>query len=412
MRRSGAIMLAVACLAPIALAALPAPPPVLWGILIEGDAGFLDPLSGVVSGSGTETDPYIIAGWTVLHRDVDAVRLINTTAHVILRDLTIPGEEGIAFQDAECLRSHSTCVGSVAVHLVNASNVRIERGHFAMSHVAFVVDGGAYVDITDVNVTATRERMDGVDGFPYVGFVLRDARNVLVGGVDFSDRLIAGGVWRTQGLSLTDIDVAGQPSVQSIHMHDTVDVSLERSRFRGGTGIWFDGRSSNIRVAHNTFDAAGGALHAAKSGSTIDNVEFCGNEVRNDTWLGGAVSFDHARNATVRGNLIENTYEAVVAHQSVGVSIMANRISGARNWSVVFNYGSDHRAHGNSFSGNPEGLLVSGAYANVSDNWWGDASGPAYYGPGTGDRLFVEFDASATYAPWLTSDPQPVVGCT
>ena len=60
-------------------------------IVIRGDAD-IDKADGVVSGSGTESDPYTIEGWEITP-DSYAVSIENTRAHIILSNLTIIGSQ-------------------------------------------------------------------------------------------------------------------------------------------------------------------------------------------------------------------------------------------------------------------------------------------------------------------------------
>jgi len=60
-------------------------------IRIDSDAEFLLPTSGVTGGSGTESDPYVISGWTLSSygngaNNVPAIEIQNVQSHVIIED--------------------------------------------------------------------------------------------------------------------------------------------------------------------------------------------------------------------------------------------------------------------------------------------------------------------------------------
>jgi len=57
-------------------------------ILIQGDNDFTS-ANGVVSGSGSSSDPYIISGWEIDHNSTPAVKVEDTTKHFSLRGLTL-----------------------------------------------------------------------------------------------------------------------------------------------------------------------------------------------------------------------------------------------------------------------------------------------------------------------------------
>jgi basic membrane protein A len=57
-------------------------------IYIDGDDNFI-PANGVVAGSGTAEDPYIIEGWDIDASTADGIRIRNTTAYFIIRNVYV-----------------------------------------------------------------------------------------------------------------------------------------------------------------------------------------------------------------------------------------------------------------------------------------------------------------------------------
>src|SRR5256885_3318034 len=58
-------------------------------IFIDGNGNFT-PASGVVGGSGTPSDPFVIAGWTILAPSGPGIQIRNTNAYFVIRDVAIP----------------------------------------------------------------------------------------------------------------------------------------------------------------------------------------------------------------------------------------------------------------------------------------------------------------------------------
>lgn len=54
-------------------------------ILINGNAGFT-PANGVTSGSGTESNPYVIEGWDINASSANGIEIRNTTAYFVIRN--------------------------------------------------------------------------------------------------------------------------------------------------------------------------------------------------------------------------------------------------------------------------------------------------------------------------------------
>ena len=100
-------------------------------IHIVGDENFT-PLNGVVSGSGTEGDPYVIEGWCIDASSAHGIWIESTTAHFIVRNCLI--ENG-----------GSSYIG---VYLYDVQNGRIERTASNNNN------SGIYLHISDNNVLA------------------------------------------------------------------------------------------------------------------------------------------------------------------------------------------------------------------------------------------------------------------
>jgi parallel beta-helix repeat protein len=63
-------------------------------IYINGNDNFT-PANGVVGGSGTENDPYIIEGWAISAENVYGIWIENTTAHFVIRNCLVKNSYGI-----------------------------------------------------------------------------------------------------------------------------------------------------------------------------------------------------------------------------------------------------------------------------------------------------------------------------
>lgn len=133
-------------------------------IVIESDADFDDPASGVVAGDGTEDDPYVIEGWLI---DMDAPSSIahqgagiyvnGTSTHFVVRDVQIAGEQ----EAVDGIRLFHLANASVADVLVTQANQGVAvRGsvdvqvanatidEYAQTGVS--IDGSARVVVADV----------------------------------------------------------------------------------------------------------------------------------------------------------------------------------------------------------------------------------------------------------------------
>jgi|GEM_PF-1393256 len=125
-------------------------------IKILGNALFTD-VNGVVSGEGTESNPYVIEGWYIDAQGSDAcIYLENTTAYFIIRNCTLlnatnnnqwPGGAGIRLRNVRNgIIENNNITGNVGqgVHLKGCSNVKIINN-------LFLQNSGCNAEITNSN---------------------------------------------------------------------------------------------------------------------------------------------------------------------------------------------------------------------------------------------------------------------
>lgn len=186
-------------------------------ILIETDEAFTAD-NGVVAGSGTADDPYLIAGWEIRGGDTNAIKIggvPGTTAHVVIENVRVSETAG------DCIA------------LENAAHVTVQDSSFeACSDEAMLVRGGE--DIT-VQRNSFRASDRGIDSF--------GASKVLIAENTFRE-LSTSGVVISQAFT--------------------------------STGVVTGGTSLDVRILENLFEGSGASLKlvtAAVSGAQVtDNT--------------------------------------------------------------------------------------------------------------------------------------------
>ncbi len=115
-------------------------------IYIHGDAAFTWE-NGVVKGSGTAEDPYIIEGWIIDTRGHDyGIYIDGTRAHFIIRNCQIryPQERaGIFLTNVRNGRLEKTAIfgGKIAIHLLATQNVVITANAIGFCDYGIVISG-------------------------------------------------------------------------------------------------------------------------------------------------------------------------------------------------------------------------------------------------------------------------------
>jgi len=105
-------------------------------IYIDGNDNFISS-NGVVGGSGTENDPYIIENWDISTENANGIEIRNTTAHFVIRNCRVSDgwvdqKTGIYFDNVMNGRVENSRVENnyYGIRLLGSENNRIHRNSF------------------------------------------------------------------------------------------------------------------------------------------------------------------------------------------------------------------------------------------------------------------------------------------
>jgi parallel beta-helix repeat protein len=281
------------------------------------------PGSGVVDGSGTPEDPYVIEGWCILApAGVPAIAIAETNAHVEIRDNHVlgqdveqpqPPEEG---PDRVPEPERPIAVGSVGIHLDGADNVAV-RGNAVTdqrSH-GLVAEDVASLRLADNRLAANDGDAVRIDGGQRVALAGNDVEANADCGVCAND---------TRQLTVEDatVEANGGPGIDLQNVQ-TVDVRASTVS-ANAVGIHVDdGRA--LEVSGNTVEdneAAGVHLQAADDVTVQDNTIDANGEC--------GICLQGVDAAEVRDNeLADNGADGVDVRASTQVIVAANTITGS-----------------------------------------------------------------------------------
>lgn len=372
-------------------------------ILIDGNLN-LTLENGVVSGNGTTGDPFIIEGWTIVPQSEPAVMIVNTSASIIIRDIT---SQGIGFD------SHG-------ILLKNCTNITLSESTVTGFENGIVISGSSFIFVAECNASDNTKV-----GVYVTGYVGPNGRGYSSSDIEISGNLIcrngwsgillgSGGRLKADGNVLIDNKVG-------INLHDVVNVELKNNHVLNNDPLREveDGISAacsdTITIAGNTVMCVenetgrrgiGIAIALAMGGGSnmiVDSNTVAGFER-------GVSSSIH--NAGIRYNLITNN--------SIGLSIMPRGIE------VYGNNLIDNDIQARSIDA-PEDTYWNASYP-VGGNFWSDysgndeSSGPAQNlptGDGIGDTpysidnttmdaypLLTQVDIESPPPPWPESIPR------
>lgn len=386
MSASGSIILVMIMLLP-ALPAGTADHPVELGmafttpIVIDGDEEFAKS-SAVRAGDGSPSNPYEISSWIIAGPGEAAITIRNTSAHLTIRDNEI--QSAITME-----------LWNAGIWLENAQNVTIVETTINHAlHGIFLQKSG--------NIAIKQNSLNGAQ-FPgassllvwsAAGIVVRDSNDVAISSNNIENH--------ASGIHLSGTGTG--------YLID--DNTLERLIFSSGISV--QDNVENVNIFNNT-------IHRAPTGMSITggiNITLQSNDVQR-TSLGLHVQRSgELRNVITQGNSISNGYVGIRSASCEGCEIKQNLITANEVGALLSTQGSAFTANclsGNDLAIEPSAdanvsgnlipddnlLLVRARSVNVhaTDNWWGDADGPAK------SKIIEEDGGTVNINPWLIGPP-------
>jgi len=277
-------------------------------ITILGDSDFTAD-NGVLSGSGTADDPYVIAGWeiTIPNGTPYGVNIQNTTAHFVLRGLVIQG---------------ASDPHGAAIHLGFVSGARVEGCSINNS-----LNGIEIASSTDVTLT--------------------------------------GNVIYVQGLGLR---VTGETPEEYDHAIDTSNVLNDSPihYFYGRHGETISGikgtslyiaASDGMTIENNEIVNGDGIQLAFVNDSIIRNNQAYR---KNPVYTEHGLTLYRSDNNTVTGNILKNNrFAGVYLWLSNGNELFDNQLL-ANNYGVLVSASDKNSVHDNLVFANPTGIQITG----------------------------------------------------
>lgn len=299
-------------------------------VVIKGNSNFTS-LSGVTSGSGTLSDPYVIQGWAINASSVNGITIVNSTAHFVIRGVNIfGGILGIFLDNATngIVESSSISSDNVGVRIDQSPGTTISKNQISNNNIGLLLQNSTGVTISSNNLLQNQKGIL-VRSSPWVtvsGNSLNSTPTESQNPTWISSMFIYG-----QNFFLYDAE-AGVFLDASDHSNISNNTVFLKYVLYPGTGpsyIPVDFHtislkfSSYARVYNNTLSSLGG-----------DGINLYGSPLvtifaNNVTHSQLGILLNGSRNVTVSGNnLSRNSAEGVLVDEySVNATVTSNRIS-------------------------------------------------------------------------------------
>ena len=375
---------------------------------------------GVIGGTGTKDDPYMISGWKfdgsfqykidkIVNRFFFASLFVNLFFEYRESAITIKNtdkyikiSENYFFNWTE----PSTSPKHRAIRLSNTKNITIENNIFEKCNEG--ISGGSQTRISN-NIFNSIIGVRGTVINPGSGCVIEN--NIFdncKGGIDVSSQTtIRNNTFNSSRGGIDTVFITGSGTVVENNIFQNCDDDY---------GIHFL-YATNTTIRNNSLKNIGSSYTIIGHYGLVENNELdnCGLAIK-------------VENSIVQKNLVKSSGVAIgvagpncivsnnnLIGNSVGVGcywppsndpIISSNIIRDNNWGIYCIKNSQPEVHYNNIFDNNIGLnYPGGAIIDAMNNWWGASNGPSGAGSGSGDPVSND----VIFSPWLTS-PNPDAG--
>ena len=225
--------------------------------------------NGVISGTGTPADPYVIAGWHIRSKVGSAIYVYNTTLHFVIRDNILEGPTGMtisAVDNKPLIANNKFLVTGQGLLVKNADPTILDnsfigtRAWFHTGTAMTVTDSNALIQGNTVSLTTYGIMTER--GSPTV--VWNEVHHVGERGIRV---LFAVGA-RIEHNTVTHVDTLGVELVESQHSSASFNNISTVGR---GLQLWL---GADLDVRNNTvrYSMLWGVLFEASTGNFTGNV--------------------------------------------------------------------------------------------------------------------------------------------
>jgi len=391
-------------------------------IMISGNDQFT-PSNGVVSGSGTSTDPYIIQGWDISTNQSDGIQISNTNAYFVIRSVYIHSDtsgnyNGISLDNVRngAVDSSLFFNDSYGVSIVQASNIAITHNIMQYdSHGTIVLENSTSVEIAG-NDLSNNPNIDGQGRatlYAYNTNTVIVTNNALLNdeydSISFSSSAaftITNNSIRLNSLNGIAVDSSSNFTLQNNRVGGNMNANIAVSNsgnFTLNSNSIFCGATYRDVPCRDGLTATGISITSSDSFRMYRNFIVPGN---------AGISLDAASNATLVRNVIYQGLNgtALIAINSGTVSIIENTF-GINNVGVELENSTSFNVYHNNFNANSIQAIDNQGTNNSWDNgyssggnWWSDYGGSDQDSDGIGDTPYT-FNSNQDNYPLMSPYP-------
>ncbi|RLF83689.1 hypothetical protein DRN44_00195 [Thermococci archaeon] len=347
-------------------------------IIIIGDDNFTSE-NGVIGGSGTKEDPYIIENWVIKANETApydmgtvGIFIANTTKYFVIRNVTVFG-------------------GDWGILLDNVSNFVIEDSKFYDINWYAIVAGGVIQGSLAFNGTIRNNEAWNIGSFVYA-----EGSNFLV------ESNYAHDLEAKSGSGVIGIEIVSNDSL----IRDNIIENINGRQKSYADGILVILSAENVTIQNNTIHniynityGEGITLYTTNANSTLDKIQIIGNYINNISdngididghnggiinhvivanntvnncyWRSVLVYYTHGNITIANNTLSDNEHHGIGIEHSSNITVMDNEIYGSKNRGIYILNSTAIHIVGNNIHDNPEGIRIEegSGDAYLESNW-------------------------------------------
>ena len=323
-------------------------------ILIIGNGGFTNE-SGVVWGSGTESDPYIIEGWDINSSTANGIDLQNTYAHFTVRACHV----------------HDGGLSYYGVSLFNCVNGTLENNHCSNNVCGIRLYSGS-----NNNTLNNNNCSDNSDGI-----AVSSGKNNTISNNTCCSNNVYGIVltWSSDSTLSNNTCYSNNECGIYLFYSSSSNPLSNNTCSNNGYGIYLHS-SSDSTLSNNTCSNNGyGIVLAWSSDSTLSNNTCSSNNV-----YGIHLYYSSGGNTLSNNTCSSNNVYGIFLYSSSGNTLNNNTCVSNGWYGVYLFYSSNNRIWNNTFyhnngAGDAFDPLHIQAYDDGLNNWWNSTDGYGNY---------------------------------
>ncbi len=320
-------------------------------IRINGDDDFTA-ANGVIGGSGTKDDPYIISGWDIdAHGAGDAIYIGNTTKYFVVRDCQLHNASSSSWPYFE----------GAGITLYNVKNGTIENNTIYNNSVF-----GIFLYSSSSNTPAGNTIDDNSCG---IGLYY-SSRNKLYGNKLTNNGIFLWGYMNT----FTTQDISTNNTVNGKPVYYYKNANMNNASVPLNAGQVILGNVSWLKIENmNIGNASVGIEVGFSSHITVSNDTICNNS-------GVGLYLYNSDSNTLADNTIYSNENGIFLYSSSSNYITRNRIENNTNYGIYISSGNNNHIYGNILaynhgSGTSYDSYHIQALDNGINNHWNSTSG-------------------------------------